>query len=376
PVIGSGGNDEAQRRAQMKADAMATRMSVLTRALPMKVLLVDDDELELELMADRLKSAGFEITCAKNGAEALAAVEQTWYPLVITDWQMPVMDGIQFTESLRSRGLTDTYVIMLTMREGSDDYERGYISGVDDYLTKKVPDAELFARIHAAFNTLALRRSLKETQNALQCSNIVDPESGAFTNAELVVRMHSEVRRAQRYGRQLCVITTGIAGLPPPSTRQFDPDRLRTLVQVLQSGIRAHVDWIGRVETFEGECFAVVLPEAGLSDAPVIKERLLNALRSFSDAQGLKLQFTFGLAALERGGFEGVAVDAREMIEVAENCRRCNGRIGTEQLGAVQRSVAGHVGISCRHGYAIDSECRLQSPGVLAAGTKSKPVNS
>jgi len=360
----------------MKADAMATRMSVLTRALPMKVLLVDDDDLELELMADRLKSAGFEVTCAPNGAVALAAVEQTWFPLIVTDWQMPVMDGIEFTEALRARGLTDTYVIMLTMREGSADYERGYVSGVDDYLTKKVPDAELFARIHAAFNTLALRRSLKETQDALQCSNIVDADSGAFTHAELIVRMHSEVRRAQRYGRQLSVITVGIAGLPPAATRQFDGDHLRTLVKVLQSGIRAHVDWIGRVDTTDGVCFAIVLPEAGLSDAPVIKERLLNAVLAFGDSQGIKLQLTFGVSALERGGYEGVAVDARELIEVAENCRHCNGRVGTEQLGAVQRSVAGHVGISCRHGYAIDSECRLQVAGVLAARTKSKPVNS
>jgi PleD family two-component response regulator len=359
----------------MKADAMATRMSVLTRALPMKVLLVDDDELELELMADRLKSAGFDVTCATNGAEALSAVEQTWFPLIITDWQMPVMDGIQFTEALRARGLTDTYVIMLTMREGSDDYERGYVSGVDDYLTKKVPDAELFARIHGAFNTLALRRSLKETQDALQGSHIVDAASGAFTHAELIVRLHSEVRRAQRYGRQLSVITVGISGLPPAATREFDPDHLRILVKVLQSGIRAHVDWIGRVES-ENLCFAVVLPEAGINDAPVIKERLLNALRGFGESQELKLQFSFGLAALERGGYEGVAVDAREMIEVAENCRHCNGRVGAEQLGAVQRSVAGHVGISCRHGYAIDSQCPLQNAAVLAGQRNPKPANS
>ena len=81
---------------------------------------------------------------------------------------MPVMDGIAFTEALRGRGATDTYIIMLTMREASVDYERGYVAGVDDYLSKRVPDAELFARITAAFNTLALRRSLKEAQAALE----------------------------------------------------------------------------------------------------------------------------------------------------------------------------------------------------------------
>jgi PleD family two-component response regulator len=216
---------------------------------------------------------------------------------------------------------------------------------------------------------------LKETQDALQGSHIVDAASGAFTHAELIVRLHSEVRRAQRYGRQLSVITVGISGLPPAATREFDPDHLRILVKVLQSGIRAHVDWIGRVES-ENLCFAVVLPEAGINDAPVIKERLLNALRGFGESQELKLQFSFGLAALERGGYEGVAVDAREMIEVAENCRHCNGRVGAEQLGAVQRSVAGHVGISCRHGYAIDSQCPLQNAAVLAGQRNPKPAYS
>src|SRR5919107_938422 len=115
----------------MKAERMATRMSVLGRALPSRVLLVDDDELELELMADRLAAAGFEVARASNGEEALCAIEQQWYPLVITDWLMPVMDGIAFTEALRARGITDTYILMLTMREASVDYERGYVAGVD-----------------------------------------------------------------------------------------------------------------------------------------------------------------------------------------------------------------------------------------------------
>ena len=173
----------------MKADAIATRMSVLGRALPSRVLLVDDDELELELMADRLEAAGFEVARAANGEAALQLIEQQWYPLVITDWPMPVMDGITFTEALRGRGATDTYIIMLTMREASVDYERGYVAGVDDYLSKRVPDAELFARITAAFNTLALRRSLKEAQAALEQAAAIDTESGAFATA----RAHQQV---------------------------------------------------------------------------------------------------------------------------------------------------------------------------------------
>jgi len=195
----------------MKAERIATRMSVLGRALPSRVLLVDDDELELELMADRLEAAGFEVACASHGEAALQLIEQQWYPLVITDWLMPVMDGIAFTEELRGRGTTDTYIIMLTMREASVDYERGYVAGVDDYLSKRVPDAELFARITAAFNTLALRRSLKEAQAALEQAAAIDAESGAFALRELFTRLHGEIRRGQRYGRKLTLLTVGVS---------------------------------------------------------------------------------------------------------------------------------------------------------------------
>jgi DNA-binding response OmpR family regulator len=80
---------------------------------------------------------------------------------------MPVMDGLEFTLELRRRGITDTFVIMLTVLDSSFDYERAYESGVDDYLSKKQPDVELHARIHSAFTTLHLRRELQAARAAL-----------------------------------------------------------------------------------------------------------------------------------------------------------------------------------------------------------------
>jgi DNA-binding response OmpR family regulator len=80
---------------------------------------------------------------------------------------MPVMSGIELTERLRARGMDESYIIMLTARDSTLDYEVGYRAGVDDYLTKKVRDAELLARIHSGLSTFALRRSLKETRAAL-----------------------------------------------------------------------------------------------------------------------------------------------------------------------------------------------------------------
>jgi PleD family two-component response regulator len=348
-------------------------MSVLGRALPSRVLLVDDDELELELMADRLAAAGFEVACARNGEAALRLIEQQWYPLVITDWLMPVMDGIAFTEALRSRGATDTYIIMLTMREASVDYERGYVAGVDDYLSKRVPDAELFARITAAFNTLALRRSLKEAQAALEQAAAVDNESGAFALRELYTPLHGEIRRAQRYGRKLTLLTLAVSAAERATAVSvaITPEMLRGIVQTIESVVRLQIDWTGRLDSEQGAAFAVVLPESSISEAPRIKERLLDALRRHAEGlDTLQLSFAFGVAALDDSGQQqSPAVDTAEMLEVAGLCRSCPGRTGPEQLGAVQRSVACHVAIVCRHGYVVDNECSLKARPVARRGS-------
>jgi PleD family two-component response regulator len=342
----------------MNVDAMATRISVLGRALPMRILIVDDDELELALMADRITAAGFEVGRAVNGAEALRMLGEQWFPVVITDWQMPVMDGIAFTEALRARGTDDTYVIMLTMRETNLDYERGYFAGVDDYLTKKLPDTELFARVHAAFNTLALRRTLKETRAQLASSAPVDTESGAINAQETLQRLHSEVRRAQRYGRMLSVMTVAVRALETDGRTTLTAAELKSIILGIQNTIRTHIDWVGRVsEPPAPAVFAVVLPEASPVDGPAIKERLRAALAHSNQS----LAFDFGLASLERGGADGKQVEASELVGVAELCRVCSGHAGPAQLCAVQRSVSSGVTIACRHGYVVESHCTFKS---------------
>lgn len=147
--------------------AVTRKLKVLAQKMSLRILVVDDDELERELIADRLKAHDFEVACAANGEEALALLEGQSIPVILVDWAMPIMNGIELTEQLRSRGTVDSCIIMLTSRDRTLDYEAAYRAGVDDYLTKKVHDTELLARIHAGLNTFALRRSLKDARAAL-----------------------------------------------------------------------------------------------------------------------------------------------------------------------------------------------------------------
>ena len=296
----------------MNPQAMAARLSVLARALPMRILLVDDDERELESLAERLRGAGFEVTCATAGEQALSAYQQRWYPLVVTDWNMPVMDGMALTRTLRTRAGADTYVILLTTQEDAQDYEQGYLAGVDDYLIKHTADAELFARIHSAFNTLALRRTLKEAQALIQTSSHVDEASGAISHQELHRRLHSEIRRALRYRRELSVVLVSV------TTSQNEmpaSDTLRELVQALERMLRADVDWVGRIDGSDAASFAIVLPEAAADNLTLIRDRLSSALTPL--ASRLQLRMKSGAASLSANLAAGAPAAVDTLLRTA-----------------------------------------------------------
>ena len=149
------------------AGAITTRLRALADEVPLTLLVVDDDELERALISDRLEHRGIHVLQASNGQEALALLEAQTIQVLIVDWMMPEMDGIELTESLRARGMGDLYVIMLTSKDGDVEFERGYQAGVDDYLSKRIRDPELLARVHTAVTTYSLRRELRETRAAL-----------------------------------------------------------------------------------------------------------------------------------------------------------------------------------------------------------------
>lgn len=151
----------------INSGVMTGRLRALSADMPLSVLIVDDDELERTLIGSLLAQRGIRVGEARDGADALDRLRQEPVPVIVVDWHMPIMDGIEFTERFRAELPGDTYVIMLTSRKEDFDYERGYRAGVDDYLTKGVREPELIARIHSALHTHALRVQLREARAAL-----------------------------------------------------------------------------------------------------------------------------------------------------------------------------------------------------------------
>ena len=195
------------------------RMKALTQAAPLSILVVDDDEITLTLIGDQLEARGFDVVRASNGQEALALIEKRYFPVLLIDWQMPLMDGIELAERVRAQGMDEIYIVMLTMRYGRFDYERGYGAGIDDYLDKRLPDIELHARITAAFHTAGLRRALKETRAALVVAEQRISVSAMEKAAQSTVVNAPQSGHSQATGEDLGS-TTQIVALPAMHTRK------------------------------------------------------------------------------------------------------------------------------------------------------------
>jgi DNA-binding response OmpR family regulator len=293
--------------------------------LSTKLLIVDDDELELALMADRLTGVGLQVVTASNGVEALEILDREWFPVVLTDWRMPVMDGMQLIESLRRKGGEEIYIIMLSAQSAAADVERGYFNGVDDYLSKKSPDAELLARIEAAFNTVILRRSLKQVRVALAAALQVNSEMlGSEGQRATIMRLQAEMARAKRYHRLLSMIV--VRGRTQPASAQaeappIDENLWRVLTDRLSVAIRIQVDWVGMLDPVDGvSSLAIVLPETGADSVAVVEHRILvNLLRVMAEAPASEVRLQFEIGAISLETFDNAAwPDTQQFLAAAK----------------------------------------------------------
>jgi CheY-like chemotaxis protein len=110
----------------------------------MRVLVVDDEPQMVELLRDSLQQLGYEAVTATSAPRGLEILDQEAIRVVLTDWLMPGMNGLEFVRRIRQQARQRyTYVIMLTALGGADDYLEGMQAGADDFATKPIGLAEL-----------------------------------------------------------------------------------------------------------------------------------------------------------------------------------------------------------------------------------------
>ena len=125
--------------------------------MDMKVLIVDDEKLSLKTLSFYMGKLGYKVLQAENGQDALQIWRTESPRIVLTDWNMPKMDGAELCRCIRREDSDYTYIIFITSREDISDLLIGFEAGADDYLTKPVIKDELTVRVKAAERIFLLR---------------------------------------------------------------------------------------------------------------------------------------------------------------------------------------------------------------------------
>ena len=114
------------------------------------VLIVEDESSQRELLAYNLSAEGYGVAKAENGEEALVIVEESTPDLIVLDWMLPNVSGIEVCRQLKARSVTrNVPIIMLSARSEEGDRVRGLETGADDYVTKPYSVVELMARVRS-----------------------------------------------------------------------------------------------------------------------------------------------------------------------------------------------------------------------------------
>lgn len=147
----------------------------------MKVLIAEDDLVSQRVLQLALEKMGHKVILANDGAEAWEIFDHDPIRIVVSDWMMPNVDGLELCKRIRARAATDyAYLILLTARAGKENYHEAMEQGVDDFLTKPLDQRELLIRLRVAERILGFTTQIRQLKKLLPicmyCKQIRDDQ--------------------------------------------------------------------------------------------------------------------------------------------------------------------------------------------------------
>jgi len=260
----------------------------------LNILLAEDDAISALVLRKALESMGCPVRVASDGAEALRIVDELGTRLLISDWMMPEMDGLQLCRRLRTQ--TDAayiYIIMLTARGRREDRLEALDAGVDDFLVKPLDRSELFARLNVARRILSMQEELRDRQAQLELLRaeleqrnqklallaVTDGLTGLYNRRHLFEVLASSYSFAARERLPISLAVLDIDHFKQYNDRFGHPagdDVLRVVSETIRSQCRSH-DSIAR---YGGEEFVVLMPATDAQASRALAERLRCAIEA------------------------------------------------------------------------------------------------
>jgi class 3 adenylate cyclase/CheY-like chemotaxis protein len=358
---------------------------------PQRILIVDDNEANRDILEARLKVHGYELLQAADGEEALAAVQRDHPDLILLDVMMPKLDGVEVCRRIKGDAtLPFTPIILVTSKSDTKDVIAGLDAGADEYLTKPVDQAALVARVKSVLRVKALHdqvqaqaadlaawnrtleqrvaEQLGEIERVGRLKRFLSPQV-----AELVVSSGDD-RMLESHRRDVTVVFCDLRGFTAFS-ETAEPEEVMSILREYHAGLGALINnFEGTIERFNGDGVMVLFndplpcPDPSVRAVRMAVEMrdciagLTARWRKHGHELGFGIGIAHGYATLGCVGFEG-----RLQYSVT-------GTVANLAARLCDQAKSGEILIDSKVHAAVESMAELEPVGELALKGLHRPV--
>lgn len=271
--------------------------------MTMPVLIVEDEQITENMLTSALTSWGYAPFSARTAEEAekLLAANSS-IRMMILDWRLPGVNGVNFCRSLRQAGNTRyIYTMLLTSRDSMEDQIEALEAGVDDFLRKPFHPTELRLRMRAGARIARLQDQMERTMKLVDRKASNDSLTGAPNRESVLALLFKELARQKRHQLDLSILTVDIDNFRDINEIHGFPVGdfvLREFCSRMMNSLRTH-DTCGRIGS---DTFLLVLPETSADNALIVARRLkkdLSAEPVQLDDRSIQLNCSIGVASVD-----------------------------------------------------------------------------
>jgi len=299
------------------------------------ICIVEDHPDLQRLIFETLTRAGFVCRCASNGVEGWELVTAHPPKVILCDWHMPGLDGLEFCRRVREHTkLSDLFFVLMTAHDKAGSKTLALCSGADDYLIKPIDLDELVARVRVGQRMWAMQEKLRQAA-------YTDGLTGLCNHDHLARVLEAEINRSRRYGGPLSLVMIDLDYFKTINDTHGHLVGNQVLLQVadcLRATVR-DVDTIGR---FGGDEFAIVAPEATQDAAAVVARRVLEAVHQrvrIENIDNFRLGASIGVASTD----DLRVKNAADLLNLADQAMYIAKRNGRDRVATADEVSDDHV---------------------------------
>jgi two-component system cell cycle response regulator len=274
------------------------RIQLRDSAHEFKILVADDSALYRKLLQDNLEKEGYSVFLAEDGRAAREALREHRPSLVITDWEMPDITGIDLCKEIRQHEDFYTYIIVLTGKAEKEKIIEGLAAGADDYLTKPFHSGELLARVGVGRRVSELHRQIQAKNLLLEELSLTDPLTGLPNRRAMEAWANREISGAARHGFPFWIVMADLdhfKSVNDTHGHEAGDMVLKRFAELLKANTRAS----NMCARLGGEEFVIALTHIDDAGVKIAVERIRNQFESETFKFGgtsLRVTASFGIA--------------------------------------------------------------------------------